>query len=272
MAYIPVLHEGYLRWLRSYRNADHLFLVPVEWFKPERWIAKEIRAISTGDCLLALSGFRDTPNVLMLTVGLLEEIRLHAQTIIVPDDEVMRDFSASHLLGMNIVWEDIFLRWDRQRVECKQEVQPDAVVQKELVENYLSIANKEASQSSDFWLQVGAVAVRDGEVLLSSHNTHQPSEYAPYAVGDPRGFYSRGVCTDLSSANHAERSLIAHSARRGIPLDGADLYLTTFPCPACAWQIMDVGFKTLYYSEGYSLLDAEPILRNAGIRIVHVLC
>ncbi len=272
IAYVPVIHEGYLRWFRAHHDADHLLIVPVEWFSPERWIAKEIRAISTGDCLRILSSFRDIPNAMVVTPELLEEVCFRAPTLIIPDDEVMRSFSERYLQGIPVQWENVFLRWDRRTVEREQDIQPDECVHREVVESYLSRASLEADHSSDFWIHVGAVAARGGEVLLVGHNTHQPSEYAPYAVGDPRGFYSRGIRIDLSTADHAERSLIAKAARYGMPLEGADLYLTTFPCPACAWQIVDVGFKTLYYVEGYSLLEAASILRHAGVRIIRVLC
>ena len=59
-------------------------------------------------------------------------------------------------------------------------------------------------------------------------------------------------------------------AKRGIALEGASIYVTTFPCPVCAKSVALSGIKKVYYSKGYSLLDAEDILRAYGVEIVLV--
>jgi len=53
-------------------------------------------------------------------------------------------------------------------------------------------------------------------------------------------------------------------------LEDAYLYVTTFPCPVCAKSIAEAGIQKLYYSQGYSLLDAEDVLRAYGVKIVLV--
>lgn len=270
IAYVPVLHEGYLRWLRSHTNADFLFIVPTSYFGEKRWIAKDIRALNTGDLLHALQGFRDIPGVFIITPELLAELRDKKPRIYMPDDIDMRTFVLHYLAGVPIMWENVFLRWDRRKVEAESVIDVDSVVSEEYVHAFLSIIYGEAVHSPDFWLQVGALAVRDGWVLCTAYNTHIPHEHTVYATGDPRVFYARGVRTDLSCADHAERVLIGKAARNGVRLCGADLFLTVFPCPACAYQIVDAGFRTVYFVEGYSLLDAAEILRQAGIVLIRV--
>ncbi len=117
---------------------------------------------------------------------------------------------------------------------------------------------------------MGAIAWRDGEVLGSAWNHHVPTEYAPYTDGDPRDSFSRGVRTDLSTAIHAEASVVAQAARAGRVLDGADLYVTTFPCPACARLVAEAGFRRCYFAGPYSLLDGDTILRAADVELIWV--
>lgn len=270
VAYVPVLHEGYLRWFRSHTSSDFLFVLPSSYFGEERWIAKDIRALATGDLLHSLQGFRDIPGALVMTPEVLAEVREKKPLIFMPDDADMRTFASHYLSGVPITWESVFLRWDRRKVEAESTVEVDSVVSKVQAAVFLDIIHGEAAHSPDFWLQVGALAVRDNKVIATAYNTHMPHEHTVYAAGDPRMFFSRGVGTDLSCADHAERVLIGRAARDGVRLCEADLFLTVFPCPACAYQIVDAGFRTVYFSEGYSLLDAADILRKAGIALVRV--
>jgi dCMP deaminase len=88
--------------------------------------------------------------------------------------------------------------------------------------------------------------------------------------GDPRDNFSRGVRADLSTAAHAEASVIAGAARDGIRLAGADIYVTTFPCPACARLIAEAAFRRCYFTGPYSVLDGDKILRAAGTELIWV--
>jgi dCMP deaminase len=107
-------------------------------------------------------------------------------------------------------------------------------------------------------------------VLGAAWNRHHPSEYAPYFGGDPRDAFERGVRADLSTALHAEAAIVAQAAREGTPLAGADLYTTTFPCPACARLIAEAGFRRCYFAGQYSVLDGEQVLRAAGVELYWV--
>ncbi|NCS97095.1 MAG: deoxycytidylate deaminase, partial [Candidatus Pacebacteria bacterium] len=82
---------------------------------------------------------------------------------------------------------------------------------------------------------------------------------------DPRNSFHKGEHIELSTAIHAEAALIADAAKKGISLEGTQLYVTTFPCPACAKLIACSGITKLYFSEGYSMLDGEKILNDAGV-------
>jgi dCMP deaminase len=124
--------------------------------------------------------------------------------------------------------------------------------------------------SSDWWRRVGALAARDGQVLYVAHNEHGPTEYAPYIDGDPRNEFHRGVRIDLSTAIHAEAKIVADAARDGVSLNGADLYVSTFPCPACARLVAESGFRRCFFAGPYAVLDGDAILRSAGVELIWV--
>jgi dCMP deaminase len=134
----------------------------------------------------------------------------------------------------------------------------------------VSAAEGEAAGSVDWWRQVGAaMRLADGTVMKAA-NRHVPHELSAYAVGDPRANFTKGVALEISTAEHAEARLIAQAAREGRATQGAVLYVTDFPCPPCAKLIAGAGIATLYYHEGYSLLDQETVLAQAGVEVVEL--
>jgi dCMP deaminase len=78
------------------------------------------------------------------------------------------------------------------------------------------------------------------------------------------------VHLELSTAIHAEASLIAQAAREGISTKAAVLYVTDFPCPPCAKLIAGAGIAKLYFRTGYAVLDGEGVLAAAGVEVVQV--
>jgi dCMP deaminase len=134
----------------------------------------------------------------------------------------------------------------------------------------IKILREEAEKSSDWWRQVGGLIVKDGSIISKTHNRHVPHEQTPYIDGDPRADFSKGVNLELSTAIHCEAFLIADAAHKGVSLLGAEMYVTTFPCPPCAKLIAYSGIKKLYYADGYGVLDGERILKNRGVDIIFV--
>jgi deoxycytidylate deaminase len=173
--------------------------------------------------------------------------------------------------GPTIQWERTFLRWDRSWSLAGRPPDYDGTVSASTVDQTFTRAALDAAGlSSDWWRQVGALAVRDGVVLDVAHNEHRPTEYSPYLNGDPRNDFSRGVRLDLSTAIHAEALLVGRAARRGTPLRGADLYVSTFPCPGCARLVAEAGFRRCFFAGPYAVLDGDDVLRSAGVELVWV--
>jgi cytidine deaminase len=58
---------------------------------------------------------------------------------------------------------------------------------------------------------------------------------------------------------HAEMSAISDAARKGLAIEGATLYCTTFPCHICAKHIVASGISRVVYIEPYPKSYAEEL-------------
>ena len=63
---------------------------------------------------------------------------------------------------------------------------------------------------------------------------------------------------------------MANAAREGVATAGAVVYVTDFPCPPCAKLLAGAGIATLYYRDGYAVVDGQDVLEAAGVEIVRV--
>jgi dCMP deaminase len=272
LLYLPVIHAGYEAFLDRHRDAAQTLLLGGSFAADFPALAKEIRALPAERAARYLRCRPDAGPVRVIEQADLPAA-VTAATLVVPDEDVLRDLVDRHRLAdrHHVVFERTFLRWDRSWSAAQRPVGYDgAVGTGDLARRLLGQAAAEAARSSDWWRQVGAVAARDGAVLASAHNRHHPTEYAPYLDGDPRNNYRRGERTELSTALHAEAALVAGAARDGVALAGADLYVSTFPCPGCARLVAAAGFGRCYFAGPYSLLDGETVLRQAGVELFWV--
>ena len=272
LAYVPVIHEGYRAFFERHRDAHALYLFGPELIAEFDHLQKDLRALPPGTALYAIHGWRIFTDIFVASSSLLERLREAQSTIIMPDEEECRELAAKYLRDCDIEFDrSVFLRWDRQKVLAQNRVQPDRVVSCDgFVAEALSRAIAEAERATNLWRRVGAVIARNGEVLLVAHNTQVPSPRTPYCEGDPRMFFKQGLNFELTTDDHAERRLIAEAARKGMALEGSDLFITTFPCPPCGKQIAYTGIRRLYFAEGYAVLDSERILRDSGVEIIRV--
>jgi len=97
---------------------------------------------------------------------------------------------------------------------------------------------------------VGAVIVKDGEIIASAHNEKEQSN-------------------DVSA--HAEILAIkrASDVLGNWRLDDCELYVTLEPCPMCAWAILQSRIKAVYfgsYDLQYGALGSVIDLRKLGAK------
>jgi dCMP deaminase len=272
LLYLPVVHAGYEQFLSRHGDAGEILLLGRGFRQAYPSMAKDIRALPPLHAARYLRLIAPRAQIRVIEPEDLPAT-VSGGELVMPDEEITRDLAARYDLarGRTVIFDRTFLRWDRAWATARAPVSFDGeICATELARELLGIAETMSQRSSDWWRQVGAVAARDGQVLGCSWNQHRPTEYAPYLNGDPRDGFGRGVRADLSTAIHAEAALIARAARDGLSLAGADLYTTTFPCPACARLIADAGFRRCYFTGQYSVLDGQQVLRAAGISLIWV--
>jgi cytidine deaminase len=66
---------------------------------------------------------------------------------------------------------------------------------------------------------------------------------------------------------HAEVAAISDAARRGHPVEGSDLYCTTFPCHLCFKSALAVGVNCIHYIEPYTKSRAEQMFPKSIHRL-----
>ena len=271
VSYIPAIHKGYIDFFKKY-PAGTLYILDEELVREVPRMERDIRALKSEDIKALLDGLKIFEKITVLNKSTLPELQNDPLAIVMPDEDVNRHFAEAYLADKKIEFVSVFLRWDKQISTKEFEVAPDRVISQDVADKeMMSVAFREAEKSPDWWRQIGAIVVKDGKVLLAGFNKPVPSkDYTLGVFGDPRSNFDAGVGFEISKVLHAEAGVIAEAAKKGIPLAGASLYITTFPCPVCAKSIAVAGIKRIYYSKGYSLLDAESLFRAFGVEIVLV--
>ncbi|MBU0579291.1 hypothetical protein KJ628_04980 [Patescibacteria group bacterium] len=270
MVYVPVLHRGYMQLFEKYPAAD-LAIVDKGLLEGEfRSIQKDIRALETQQIVNSLQTLLPDRKIIHLKneadIGDYEQIIMSEDEI---SDWLQKKFFAD--TNEKIKFDSIFLRWSEAKTKQKKDVIPDdEVTTAELHQQFMGQAVVESQKSGDWWRQTAAAIAKDGKLIAIAHNKHVPSDQNQYIFGDPRANFSRGVAIEISTAFHAEEVVIADVARQGISLDGADLYVTIFPCPYCARLIAYSGIKRVFYKEGYSMVDGAEIMRGQGVKLIKV--
>ncbi len=271
VAYVPVLHRGYIDFFNRHRDSSAIYLLDRSLCIEEHpSLAKDIRSLEAAEVALALSAL-GYPLKIISIANSAELLSSIGDSIIMPDEDISRLIAAKYLVDP-VEYDNTFLRWDNTRIKAEQEViEHFTLSQDDFSSHIMALCYKQAELSADWWRQVGACIIKGGEVILQANNQHVPSPSQPYFDGDPRSESKKGVDIHLSTALHAELSLIATAAKKGIALSHSHLYVTTFPCPWCAKAIAYSGIERVYFAEGYSVLDAESILIANDIEIYRVV-
>jgi len=123
---------------------------------------------------------------------------------------------------------------------------------------YMNLAEEVAQMSYAKRRKVGAIAVKDGNILGFGFN------------GTPSGFPNE--CEDedgktLDWVLHAEVNLIAKLAKSTMSLGDATVYITTSPCMTCAKMLSQSGVKQVFYRDAYSKEDGLYLLNKLNIGV-----
>ena len=276
VAYIPVLHKGYLNFFEKYEDTTVLYIVGEDILAELSdfdYVKRKdaIRALSSAQMKIAIESLGIFKYVFILNHSIIKSLQVERVCLIMPYEDVTCAIVDKYFTKHVIIYGSVFLRWNRKNVTEERVPNYHRMTQVTDFDNEIfESVFEEAGKSADWWRQVGGVIVKDEHIVLTAYNKHVPFEEMPYVFGDPRAIFKQGIHIELSTALHAEAALIAEAARYGISLNGAYLYITTFPCPPCAKLIAYSGIKKCYYQEGYAMLDGDTILRDKEVEIIFV--
>jgi len=136
-------------------------------------------------------------------------------------------------------------------------------------EYFLNISKLVATRSTCLRRKVGAVVVKNKQVLATGYNGAPTGIIHCSEVGCMRqelGVPS-GERHELCRALHAEQNAFLQAARHGVSLSDAVLYVTTQPCSICAKMIINVGIKRIVIAGDYPDDFALNFLKEAGIEM-----
>jgi len=131
---------------------------------------------------------------------------------------------------------------------------------------YIDIAERVGQMSHATRKKVGAVLVKDNNILAFGYNG-TPSGM-DNSCEDTAPILDHGdeiITVTKREVLHAESNAIAKIAKSTQSADGATLYVTLSPCFECAKLIIQCGIQEVYYREKYRDESSITFLKENGV-------
>ena len=137
-------------------------------------------------------------------------------------------------------------------------------------EYFMEIARLVARRSTCLRRQVGAVVVKEKNILATGYNGTPSGITHCEVVGCLRQKLNvpSGERHELCRGLHAEQNAIIQAAKHGINIAGATLYCTNSPCIICSKMLINAGVRRIVYLEGYPDALSLEMLAESGIEVV----
>ncbi len=114
-------------------------------------------------------------------------------------------------------------------------------------------------------LAVGATIVRDKRIIAGGYNG---SISGGVHCADEGCYVIDGHCVRTI---HAEMNALLQCAKFGVKTEGAEIYVTHFPCLHCCKAIIQAGIKTVYYANSYKNHPyAIELFKQANVKVEEV--
>jgi dCMP deaminase len=137
---------------------------------------------------------------------------------------------------------------------------------------FMQIAEVVATRSSCLRRHVGAVVVKNRQILTTGYN------------GVPRGIphcEDRGCLRDqlgipsgeryeLCRGLHAEQNAIIQAAYHGVAVNGSEVFTTLQPCVNCAKTLINAGIVAVHFRGTFPDELSMEIFKEAGTRLVRI--
>ena len=132
---------------------------------------------------------------------------------------------------------------------------------------FMNIADVVSTRATCLKRQVGAVIVKDKQILATGYNGAPRGMKHGAEVGCIREQLEvpSGTHHELCRGLHAEQNAIIQAARNGVNIDGATLYCTFLPCVICAKMVINAGLKRIVFKGYYPDELAVQMFAESGI-------
>jgi dCMP deaminase len=129
---------------------------------------------------------------------------------------------------------------------------------------FMQIGREVATRSTCDRKHVGAVIVRDKNILATGYN----GSIRGLGHCDEEGhMLEDGHCVRTI---HAEANAIIQAAKNGTSIEGASIYVTASPCWGCFKMIANAGLTRIVYGEFYRDQRIFEFAQKLGIELLKV--
>lgn len=137
---------------------------------------------------------------------------------------------------------------------------------------FMQMAQVVAGRSTCLRRQVGAVMVKDKQILSTGYNGSPSGLLHCDEVGCLRQSLSvpSGERHEICRAVHAEQNALVQAAKHGVAITGADLYTTHQPCVLCTKLMINAGIRRVVYTHSYPDHLALSMAREAGLELIQL--
>lgn len=136
-------------------------------------------------------------------------------------------------------------------------------------EYFLEIAKVVSTRSTCLRHKVGAVLVRDKQILSTGYNGAAAGAKDCLELGclrDQQKIKS-GTRHEVCRAIHAEQNAIIQSALHGVTTQGATMYCTHTPCILCAKIMVNAGIKRIVCIHSYPDDEPRKLFDEVGVKL-----
>jgi dCMP deaminase len=136
-------------------------------------------------------------------------------------------------------------------------------------EYFLKIATVVAQRSTCHRHDVGAVLVRDKQILSTGYNGAAAGTKDCLELGCLRDELKipSGTRHEICRAVHAEQNAIIQAALHGVTTDDSTLYCTHSPCNLCAKIMVNAGVKRVVCINYYPDDSWQSLFNEAGVKL-----
>lgn len=138
---------------------------------------------------------------------------------------------------------------------------------------FMTITRQVAERSTCLRAKVGAVIVRDRNIVATGYNGAPAG--MPHCTDVGCLVYSSRTPSGEMEENcfrtiHAEINAIAQAAKNGASIRDADIYITHTPCIHCMKVLLNTGIRAIYYEREYKLHTLEEMRKHTGVILERV--